>query len=525
MKANPVWGSSVYRILLEVDHNRIKSDFSGTMTLFERRHEADKVKFNSLEEFISKLREFWDKSLSTPAQDTRIARWLVEYLQELNINTDYNEVLSILKGNFKVEPDVVVEEENELQEEEITFLLEEKSNIKIKAKRKKIQMSELSQDKLNQVLDSMLSDVKPTRKTTGKTIIGFTTPDGKEEKIEAEKPILEAPIDDVVNYKSGFKNSFDYQITNLSLSDIIPFDYEINDVKLSGIVAEKINEEPTDDGLKIDWNVPTLNPNEDVEIEYVLGKRILRTILIHDEDEVTTLQTYEGILKEGSYYYAESTYVFQSKTDVIDNVRILDQVPNDFQVVTTHPDAKEPLGRINRESVETEIIWSFSNIRVNSQHVTNYELKLNKKMLREIIEIIDENEDHVGIAIRVLKPLIKTEGIASIMAIKLNRSIKSNITLIDTLSGVDDVKIIQNEHGSVSVVNEINSNKVLWVLENISPDETFYAFLKYEGVNEPKFKLELLVHDKIPKTFGVEEITTKKDKIILPPEYYYLIDV
>ena len=108
------------------------------MILFERRHEAERVSFDNLTDFVEKLKSFWSKSLTNPVQDTRLARWLVTYLIELGVNTDYNEILQVVRGDFEEVAAVSVSEELDLVEDDVKFYIGEDRDYHIKGTKRTI---------------------------------------------------------------------------------------------------------------------------------------------------------------------------------------------------------------------------------------------------------------------------------------------------------------------------------------------------------------------------------------------------
>lgn len=526
LKANPIWGSSVYRILLTTEDNRISQNFSGEITLFERRHEAAREEFSSLIGFIEKLKDLWSKGSSAPVQDTRLARWLVTYLVELGVQTQYSEMLEVVRGDYEEEPPIAMGEAESLVDEDVKHFVSESKDHKIKGTKRTLEISEdISEEEINSILDHILLESKPVRNNKAESTISFVNANGQVETLTAEKTIENTPLEEDIHLITGLDNKFSFTIKDVTLSDVIPYDYKISDIKVRGVTATKGEEEQIDDGLKISWNIEELKPGEKTEIEYVLCKNILRTILIRDDQEVTTLETYGPIRKEEPYYYSESTYIFQSSTPIIENVKILDQIPKDFELVSTQPEAKLPFGNINLETAETEITWTFTNVKVNSQHKSNYEMKAFRQLIRELVEIIDENEELLAKIVKIVKPLDHHEGFGVIFSIKALKPIKECCTVTDEIPSTFKVIEKHSEGGTATILESMENTKVVWKLPELKAGDRAEVYFQYLGNASYQSKLIISSDKKGQLDFiSEDDVSMKREDIVLPAVYYKLID-
>jgi hypothetical protein len=525
LKANPVWGSSVYRILLTTDDNRISQDFSGELILFERRHEAERVDFTSLIEFIEKVKELWSRGSTAPVQDTRLARWLVTYLIELGVQTQYTEMLEVVRGDYEEEPPVTMGEAEILVEEDVKHFVSESKDHKIKGTKRTLEISlDSSDEEINNILEHILLDSKPVRNNKADSTISFVNANGQIETLTSEKTIENTPLEEDIHLITGLDNKFSFVIKDVTLSDVIPYDYKISDIKVKGVPATKGAEEQMDDGLKITWNIEELKPGEKTEIEYVLGKNILRTILIRDDQEVTSLQTYEPIRKEDPYYYSESTYIFQSSTPIIENVKILDQIPKDFELVSTQPEANLPFGNINHDTAETEVTWTFTNVKVNSQHKSNYEMKAFRQLIRELIEVIDENEEQLAKIVKIVKPLDHHEGFGVIFSIKTLRPIKEGCTVTDEIPSTFKVIEKHSEGGTAAILESKDITKVVWKLPAMKAGERFEIYFQYMGDATYQSKFVISSEKGQLDFVSEDDVSMKREDIVLPAVYSKLID-
>ena len=526
LKANPIWGSSVYRILLTTEDNRISQHFSGEIILFERRHETAKEEFTSLIDFIEKLKNLWAMGSAAPVQDTRLARWLVTYLVELGVQTQYAEMLEVVRGDFEEEPPIAMGEAETLVDEDVKHFVSESRDHKIKGTKRALEISEdTDEEEINNILDHILLESKPVRNNKAESAISFVNANGQVETLSSVKTIENTPLEDDIHLITGMDNKFSFAIRDVTLADVIPYDYKVSDIKVRGVTATKGAEEQVDDGLKISWNIEELKPGEKTEIEYVLGKNILRTILIRDDQEVTTLETYEPIRKEDPYYYSESTYIFQSSTPIIENVKILDQIPKDFELVSTQPEANLPFGNVNHETAETEITWTFTNVKVNSQHKSNYEMKAFRQLIRELVEVIDENEELLAKIVKIVKPLEHHEGFGVIFSIKALKQIKECCTVTDEIPSTFKVVEKHSEGGTAAILESMDNTKVVWKLPEMKAGEKAEVYFQYLGNATYQSRFIVSSEKKEHLDFVSEDdVSMKREDIVLPAVYSKLID-
>ncbi|MCH8906821.1 MAG: hypothetical protein IH840_07005 [Candidatus Heimdallarchaeota archaeon] len=434
-KGKLVWGSPVYRIDLELESKRFQEDFTGTMTMYERRHESSKVKFTNIDEFITGAKDLWQQSLRTDfIQDARLARWIEEYLSELGVTAAYEEILDAIKGRYEEVPLIEVEEEVELTEEQKAAILKERDDDTYIASGivRKIKYEIDDYDEMERILNRFLQQYKLKRSESASTKISYTH-NGEETITEEIFNFYHSPIKSMTTLQTEFKNPHDETLVNVELSDFIPFDYQLLDIKQLGKPAEKVSEERVDKGFLIKWKIPELGAKEIVKIEYSLIEKMLRTLIIRDDYELTILQATEDVAFEDDGIWIDSNYTFYDKTPIIENVKILDQIPSDLTLVHSNPDVVEPRGKLSHTATGTEIIWSYTDVPALTQLKIEYELKSNPRMYREVITLIDKNESHVADVYKIMKPLANNNGYGLIYSIKVVKDLGSDIIIQDKI--------------------------------------------------------------------------------------------
>lgn len=520
-KGKLVWGTPVWRILLETNQVKLKSDFSGTLTLFERRHEKSTAKFTSLQEFVNLTRDLWKESLrSEVVQESRLARWIEEYFDELNISATYQDIFDAIRGDFEEIPPLELGEAEIIPRDRIDQLIPEREDILVSGTTQKIKGDIGDREELNKILENFLIENKPERQTTAKSTSSFRTEDGQERTIEAEKPIQENPLDDGVVLASGFFNDFGVPVEDVEIADTIPYDFHVNDVKLSGVEMEQLSRQKTPEGLEFKWKIERLQPGDRSKIEYELGKRMLRTILIRDDYDLTIMQTYEEIQREDSSVWIDTNYVFQEQTQVVENVKILDQIPGDYHLRESKPEATPPLAQVRISDLSTEVSWSYTDVPSMTQFIVSYELDTSTKIVRDKIQLLNERDELAANIIRILKPLNSEEGYGVIMAVECEQDVDIPLTISDEIPLSYQITKVDIDHGEVAEVQKDTRKEVIWRLQKLSRDDFHRIYLKYIGNERYQFDQVSISSD--AKKIAHESSTDRflrAEKISLPKTY------
>ena len=105
-----------------------------------------------------------------------------------------------------------------------------------------------------------------------------------------------------------------------------------------------------------------------------LNQKMLRTIIVRDDNDLNILQLQDDIHFEGNDIWIDSSYTFQDKTPIIEDVKVLDQIPRNLKVIRGQPDIVPPRAKLVETPYGTEIIWSFKNVTALTQMKIEYEL-------------------------------------------------------------------------------------------------------------------------------------------------------
>lgn len=518
-----VWGSSVYRIEIISESQKLSSDFSGVLTLFERRHEVSKQKFDDLKSFINILRNTWQTVLpNARLQEARVARWLEEYLTEIGIRTSYREAFDAMRGIVEEVQTLVVSEEKKLEEPQIQKLVEVRDDYIATGITKSIDGDLTDIKGIEKVLTKFLDDHKPIRSKSALSSISFKDTNSQTRGMEEHKGITDPILDENVTLWTGFNNTFSDTVKELEIVDIIPYCYKLIEAKCNH--EHETSQKLGENGLEITWKIERLEPGEKVQIEYDLAYRMMRTILIRDDNDITLLHTYEDIKNEGNDIWIESNYEFREKTNILENVKILDQIPNHYQLISSQPDVSEPLGKKSDYSTGTEIEWTHNDVPVNTQFQVIYDLKENQKMYRDKIIIQDESENILAEVLKLVKPLKNANGYGVIFAVEAKTKL-DELVINDRVAVDFKVEAIHADEGNINQEAGEIMKKIKWQILDPPKNKINQAYFRYVG--DGKYDLSQF-NVIIPKKTSIivsQELVTKTEKVVLPYTYQEKVDI
>jgi hypothetical protein len=528
LKGKLIWGTPVFRIHCELESKRFGKEFKGTLTLLERRHEVSTNKFSSLEQFIVVLRNLWSSSLRVSTiQDTRLARWIEEYLPELGLHVPFNDILDATKGEYVETPPIEVEDEVILTAEQIRDIVPEASDPTITGVTRTLKGAISDQEALERILDNFIIEYKANRTQSAQSKFKYELL-GKAKTDDLVFSFDFSQIKNEISLTTTYKNSNSQPITNVEITECIPADYGVISKKTVSGNPTKANEEEKHEGLELVWKVDQLGVNEEIKFEYKLNQKMLRTIIVRDDNDLNILQLQDDIHFEGNDIWVDSSYTFQDKTPIIEDVKVLDQIPRNLKVVKGQPDITPPRAKKVETPYGTEIIWSFKDVTALTQMKIEYELSQAPKMYRDIITVIDKNDNPVADVVKIIKSLKNSEGWGVIYGVKSINSDKLDLYIEDQFPTLFTVESVHSDDGVVEKHENGNFVRIRWTLDNPSDGEEIMTYFKLVGNTDTH--LDLTHFNVGSKSANLNsdkssETRMEREEIIMPDTYYYQVDV
>ncbi|MHA2358071.1 MAG: hypothetical protein ACXABK_04815, partial [Candidatus Heimdallarchaeaceae archaeon] len=93
----PIWGSTRYFIEIEPNTNLFSTALSGVVSFYDTRDLLNEKECENLHDLVRTVYDFWATILAP--HETRVARWIEEYFEELGIKGDYSLLLRLIRAD------------------------------------------------------------------------------------------------------------------------------------------------------------------------------------------------------------------------------------------------------------------------------------------------------------------------------------------------------------------------------------------------------------------------------------------
>jgi hypothetical protein len=268
--------------------------------------------------------------------------------------------------------------------------------------------------------------------------------------------------------------------------------------------------------------------NQEIKIEYKLGQKMLRTIIVRDDNDLNILQLQDNISFEGNDIWIDSSYIFQDKTPIIEDVKVLDQIPGDLKVLKGSPEIVSPRAKMVETPHGTEIIWSFKNVTALTQMRIEYELTQAPKLYRDIITIVDKKNNPVADVIKVIKSLNNEDGWGVIYGVKAINAKEIDIYVEDHFPSKFKINSIPTEIGQIETAENGENVKIRWSVQNPPIGKEIVIYFKLIGNTDGDLDLTSFKVGSMSKTLSADktsETRSEREEIIMPDTYYYEVDI
>jgi hypothetical protein len=158
------------------------------------------------------------------------------------------------------------------------------------------------------------------------------------------------------------------------------------EVQLNGKVVDELpNKTPIKEGLEIKWQIIDIQPEEKIEINYNLRKRISRTIIFILKNNVNIIKTHSNMNKLNIEGLFEANLAFSnSYKDTLSGVIVEDIIPIYYLHIIKEPANLFP-AEIKRADQGDLVKW---NIGIMKEITINYQYRLLELYKFEEIKVI-----------------------------------------------------------------------------------------------------------------------------------------
>ena len=512
IKGKQVWGSTRYFINIDLYTNVFSPSMSGLVSFYDTRGLIAEKDCRNLHELVRAVYEFWTTIL--PPHQTRVARWLEEYFTEMGIPSDYRLILRLIKTEEiaerpledLIEPSTEVDSSSYLE----PMKIREDSNLRVLVTKLKQQIEDEFEitDIIQKVIEKNSLKLPNVIKRTYQFQLG------------AEDVIHETEFNIEIGSKIGeykvvtrFENIYGAEITNIKIVDLLPFSYKIEDIVKSKERDYAIKRQKN--GIEVVWTFDKLENNGVIAIEYHLSKRIKRTVLEIIGNEMYMIESFNDIEPHGLDFGAE-LYYSNIHANPVEYLFIFDEIPAEYKIIRTDPDAIPPIGMIEKPKMRGTIIrWKHKNIKPGDNLNKMYLMDYYPYVIRSVIKIRTKEGKELLKSLKLLKIMTGEQGYKIMYVIKALSNIEGVITLTDKIPQTD---VIVNKEPAESqvLVDETGSKhkNITWVID--APKENKYKklLLYVTGSVTPLVGHMSIQLENIGDMAKVERVTSIKRELI-----------
>jgi len=480
-----LWGSTRYFINIEPNTNLFSTALGGTVSFHDKSGLINERLCKNLHEVVKTVFEFWATILAP--HETRVARWIEEFLQEMGINADYKLILRLLKTDTILEKpieDLIVDTKTlDTRKQEESWDIEEDTRVIGKENT----LSELPDDEYakKELIFKIIEDNKYNYPEKVKSTNSFRAPDGKLITAEKDNSIFVGEgIGDFV-IKSELENEYDAPIKDIKIIDQIPYCFKINKIDFHGSEVTPLKNK-NDEFLEIIWNIPELAPKQKFQAKYDFRRRINRTILeILDKKIINTLNVFETIKTEGLQFVSKTKYL-NVHNRIIDELYITDDIPPEFEIQRSNPDVIPPSGTIEKAKMKgTTIRWLHKNVNMGQVLTKTYQLDYYPYLFRAKKVVENESGEIIIKSAKFIYLKSTESGYTILYVIKSTKNLDGVVSIEDkiplmhviTRKNPEDIQIIEE--------NKDNYKKMTLILDVPEENEERRVYLKISGDTSP----------------------------------------
>ncbi|MHA2303870.1 MAG: hypothetical protein ACXACU_00670 [Candidatus Hodarchaeales archaeon] len=301
--------------------------------------------------------------------------------------------------------------------------------------------------------------------------------------------------------KTELENEYEEELQDVEIVNTIPFQWQVIDVISDFELNEKIQ---TDEGMVFNWRKDQINPGEKFSIEYVLRKRVDRSIILRRENRVIAINLYYSIEPD---LCAHLDFV-NTSGKVFREVLIEDIIPPELAVnrADTEHDFK-PATIPTHDS--TLFRWIFRSLPPGDSFTVDYEFR-EKPLTRHYIDEIEHEEGVIKIE-KISQPVVDSMYYEYIWFYIIDNSSSDEMTLTDRIPTNFELILVDPIHLRPSIQRDKTQNLLSWKIE---PKENKVIIIRLQG-NESFTPLSpSLDFIKLGNTQLVERNTSSEKRMI-----------
>ena len=263
-------------------------------------------------------------------------------------------------------------------------------------------------------------------------------------------------IDFDYSAKSEYANEYEEELLDIEIIDTIPYQWQVVNIQAN---IELDEEKETEEGRVFTWKAEKLIPGEKAAIEYILRKRVERSIILRKENRVSVLNTYYSLHQN---FEIHLNFV-NTSGQLFEEILVEDVIPPELIVTSVNSPQK-----INPVSIPTHdstlYRWIFSNLPPGDNFEVDYTFK-EKPLTRHYQNEINIEDVNISIE-KVSQPFIDSFDYEYIWIYIVENPTDQDITLIDRIPFDFEIILVEPVYRHPTVNKEKTNTLLTWNLDS-----------------------------------------------------------
>jgi hypothetical protein len=256
--------------------------------------------------------------------------------------------------------------------------------------------------------------------------------------------------------KTELINEYEEELIDIEVIDTIPFQWQVVDVKSDFELDERRS---TSEGLVFTWRKERIDPGSKISVEYVLRKRIERSIILRKMNQVSVVSLYHSIKQD----LEEQINFVNTSGEVFRDVLIEDIIPPEL-IVKEAGSSQEIKPFFIPTHDSTLYRWIFSNLVPGDNFSVNYKFR-EKPLTRYYIDEI-EIDDRVIKIEKISQPLIDSYQYDYIWMYSIDNQVCEDFTLFDRIPADFDLILVDPIHFRPSITKDNTQKLLSWQISS-----------------------------------------------------------
>ncbi len=268
--------------------------------------------------------------------------------------------------------------------------------------------------------------------------------------------------------KTEVTNEYEEDLLDIEIVDRIPYKWEIVDFQTDFTLNNTIK---TQEGTVFTWKAERLMSGEKGKIEYILRKRIERSIILRKERQVVVLNLFHSLHRN-----LETNLNFVNTTgEIIQETLIEDVIPP--ELVVNQAASPQNIRSVRIPTHDSTLFrWIFSNLPPGDTFSVNYVFK-EKPLTRHYITDIETGSGKLTCN-KISQPLIDSFECEYIWMYTIENSSTNDITLHDRIPLDYIVSLVDPIHLRPTIFREKSNILLTW---NLEATEKTYIIIRMSG--------------------------------------------